>query len=498
MSEAPLYTTHDFKHGMPPRIFGSETEYTSSNGIEDIFLPRGMHPDTGVEQQVLDDFIPPEIVVGIGRHTMQSAVLTTGGEMYLDCGDIVEYATPECNTPKELVGHIRAGEEAVLQTLNNADETFSHVFLRRMMLTKRAGFAHVQTGSGVLMIENSLGHHENYYSPMPEYPKHSLARDKLEEEMKASEPMQQIIGFLALRKIIDGVGMVDYDNYSISQKATAFDINNMFTVSTTHGKKIALRVQQDRLEIRTGEGSKSDWAEEFKYSLTSLILRLVEHGKYPRELMLDNPQTALNILCEDPKAKVALKNGDEMRGMDILKNLVDEAMELHIEHPDAPRYERKAALDFYDFYSDLENINLRDNDAKALADRIDWAARFNFLVRRGGTYETLNTRNLNAVRDDLKWDIVGEKDIARKYFHKFGHTALRGIYLPPPNTRAKGRIELAKYLDEHHGVRSIEWDSIELLHGNSYPLLNPYGVSPERIQEIKNMADGRFDDTDFE
>ena len=142
--------------------------------------------------------------------------------------------------------------------------------------------------------------------------------------------------------------MVDYDNYSISQKATAFDINNMFTSVYHTRQKIALRVQQDRLEIRTGEGSKSDWAE-VQIQPNSLILRLVEHGKYPRELMLDNPQAALNILCEDPKAKVARSKAATKCVAWISSKPCRRSYGTTIEHPDAPRYERKAALDFYDF-----------------------------------------------------------------------------------------------------------------------------------------------------
>lgn len=491
MIDAPRYTASDFKHGMPPRIFGSETEFSTSNSIEDIFTPNGMDPDTGIDTQELTDYLPPEILIGAGRHSIQSATLTNGGEMYLDCGYILEYATPECNTPQELVRHIRAGEEAAHHVVQVADEKFKNVFLRRSLLTKRAGFSHVQTDSTTLMTENSLGHHENYYSPMPEYPHGSLARDILDKEMSTSKPISQIIGFLTMRKIIDGIGMVDYDNYSISQKVTAFDLNKSFVVSTTHGKKPALRVHDERLELRTGEGSKSDWAEEFKYGLTSLFLRLIEHNKYPKKLMLDNPQTAFYELCDNPKGKVTLKNGDEVRAMDVLKWLVDEAMDLHLNHPEAPRYERQAALDFYDFYDDLEKVNLQDNDTRALANRIDWAARFNFLVRRGGTYETLNTRNLNAVRDDLKWDIIGDQDIARRYFHKFGHTALRGTYMPAPETRAKGRVELAKYIDSRDKLGWIDWDSIQLRGGAYYVLPDPYGVSPEYMSELKNMIDNR-------
>ena len=475
------FNERDFKHGVPPRIFGAETEYTSTNGVVEAIRLAGTRDLAASALYLLAD---ESIRIAPGRSVHDSVAVKTGGEMYID-GEALEFATPECESPEVLVAHKRAGEEMTLSTLNNAYAYISKVFHGN--LTSRAGFARTESPRGeTIFNEGSLGHHENYLHFNPDTnSRFALYMSDWEEEMRDNPDVSALTTFLALRKLIDGIGMVDKHKYSITQKPRAI---NFYTYSygTVHGQKMPFRQHDDRLEIRSGEGSKSDWAAVFTHGLTSSVLRLIEHGEFPKSIELAGCNSTVNDIAYDPHATVKLSNGLEIRAIDALRQIIDSAADLASRYDDTPKYEIQALNDFYQFYEDFQKVSLRDNEVSALADRVDWAARYSFLLRRGHSYGSLNTSNLSAVRDDLKWDILGEADIARKYYRKFGHTASRGdLEILPPNTRAKGRVAIMKYLSSVDQSSISNWDEVRSLKGTRYRLPNPYGVPDALIEHVK-------------
>lgn len=480
MSKSSEYGRSDFKYGVPPRVFGSETEYASNNNVEDIFT---YMVNPYMESAYIYDYVDEKIRVGMGRDSTQSVIVTTGGELYYDC-DVLEFATPECETPDELARHERAGEEVAMSVIDKLNTDLEPK--KRGTLTRRAGFAHTETPERIFFTEDSIGHHENYLS-YNSILDNAVRLDKEDRqiEMRENPDVKSLSSFLALRRLIDGIGMVDEGQYSITQKPRAIDFYN-HTDMQTHGHKMAFRQQGNRLEIRSGEGGKSDWALRFRYSLTSSVLRLIEHGKFPTSIELFDRNEAVRDIAYDPLAMVRLTNGLEIRAIDALKQIVDAAADLASEFDDTPKYEVEAINNFYDFYDDIQKISLPDNEVSALADRIDWAARYNFLLRRGHDYQSLNTHNLAAVRDDLRWDMLGDSDIARKYYRRFGHTALRGdTSILPPDTRAKGRMEIVQHLVDVSRDGVISWDLVATSSNKFYQLPNPYHVSRALIDHIK-------------
>lgn len=465
MSGHPQYTYDDFEYSMPPRVFGSETEYSTNTDIERIFGGGGSRTHNML------DYADPRYLVGMGRQTLNSVVFSTGGELYYDGGPI-EYATPECRTPKELTRHERAGEELTNSLITNISLNLGEP----ARLTKRSGYADVVAKNGdILIAENSIGHHENYLSINPLSDIYLSHTDReFKDYMSHSHDVHNLADFLALRKLIDGAGMVAKDYFSITQKPSAISYRGPGSLITHGNKKPFTQKEYNRTEIRSGEGSKSDWATEFKYGLTSLVLRLIEHDAYPSHLRLRNPNWAVKSLARDPHNTISLKSGETMRGMDVLKLIVDAAADLNQKFPDAPAYEAKAANDFYKFYDDLEKVSLPDHEVSALSDRIDWAARFAYLVGRGATYKTMTTDDMGQVRDDLKWDMLGNPDIARRHFNKFGYTVLRAEIPDAPDTRAKTRVEIARTLFKANKLWAVHWDTVIGHDGEQYKLENPF------------------------
>ena len=483
MSASEGYTYDDYRYDVPPRAFGTETEFTTIPSMEDCL---GYIYDDSAH--TMAQYVDPRYFVSPGRDTYTSAILSTGGEIYVD--GPLEYATPECRTPQELAQHTYAGQQLVgdlVMRLSKSLALPSTVYMR-------AGYAEVTNAQGkVLLMEQSIGHHENYTS-------HNLynqvplgARANL---LDVSSSARYFSDFLALRKVIDGIGMVTKDGFSITQKPAAIRYRE-FGVVTVHGQKQPFFQKDDRLEVRSGEGNKSDSAAAFKVGLTSLVLRLIEHNTYPRHLLLKDPNDAVLQIAKDPLAEVVLNYGGSMKGIDILKLVVDKAMKLAQQFPEIPTYETQAGTDFYVFYDKLHNISLIDNDVAALSDGkfVDWAARFQHLLDRGATYQTITATDLNQVRDDLRWDMIGNRDPARRYFNKFGHAALNTPIPKPPRTRAAVRVALAHELYQANNLDEVHWDVIAPHRGNLYRLDNVFATEHVRAKRTQQHDDD--DEHDF-
>ena len=462
------YDFADYRNGIPPRAMGSETEYTNDRNVEERV---NLNYLGGLNHNLIK-FVRPLYFVSTGRDISPSAVTSNGGEIYLDVY-VLEYATPECTSPTELALHERAGEHIVCDTVARIGEAHG----MQPKVYKRSGYAEVRVEGKKepLLEELSVGHHESYtsrnvFSAMP-----AATREK---DMAKNLQARQFADFLALRKLIDGVGMVANDHFSITQKPRVINYNS-FNVNFAKTGKKPFQQKTSRLEVRSGEGNKSDWAVAFKTGLTSLVLRLIERNAYPNHLKLYDPNTVVTKLSKDPLAEVWLESGIRMKGADVLKGIVDTAYELCQQYDGFPDYEQQAYADFIKFYDDLHNISLKDHDVSALSDRIDWAARYAFFVRQGARYDTFTTSDLQQVQHDLVWDRIDDKDIAGRWFARFGHTALSVTVPEPPKTRAATRVKLVKQLYEAGNLDDVGWSTVTTKDGRLYTLHHPLSKEME-------------------
>lgn len=467
MSKEPEYTMNDYRYGAPPRLFGSETEYTTNTDIQGNIINRPGSPN-------FSEFLDEKYIAALEDEGREQIIhTTTGGKIYIDCKPI-EYATPECTSPEELLLHEKAGEVLVEQIVENLSEHYR----TPARLTKRSGYARVRIGDELVMAEDSIGHHENYSSISSISSSRRILSEswspKLDMKMNKITELRGLADYLALRKIIDGAGMVGQFGYELSQKPTAINYRS-FQSSLEHGNKkpFYADINQDRLEVRTGEGNKSDFVVKLKHGLTSLVLRLVEHRRWPEHLVLADPSKAALRLSANPHTTVKLENGLDMKALDVLLGIVDEAADLASEY-DVPKYEIRALNDFYTLYDDLQKVSLRDDEVASVADRLDWAARYQHLLSHGGTYETLHTRNLEFVKQDLLWDMCGEGDKARHHYRKFGHSALTRKIPKPPMTRAHIRTKLASSAFATGDLHYMSWENIYTNHGTAYTFYNPH------------------------
>src|SRR5437867_10038982 len=286
---------------MERRIFGLENEY----GVTCTFRgQRRLSPDE-VARYLF------RRVVHWGRSS--NVFLENGARLYLDVGSHPEYATPECDSIKELVAHDKAGER-ILEALLGAAEMRLHeegisgqVYLFKNN-TDSAG--------------NSYGCHENYL----------VARHG-----EFARMADVLIPFFVTRQIWCGAGKVLHGprgaQFCIAQRAE--HIWEGVSSATTRSRPIintrdephADAERYRRLHVIVGDSNMSEYTMLMKIGATDLILRMVEEGTVMRDLTLENPIRAIREISHDPscRRRVRPANGREMSAIEIQMEYFDRA-----------------------------------------------------------------------------------------------------------------------------------------------------------------------------
>src|SRR5213076_3213238 len=293
---------------MDRRIFGLENEY----GVTCTFRgQRRLRPDE-VARYLF------RRVVHWGRSS--NVFIENGTRLYLDVGSHPEYATPECDSIKELVAHDKAGER-ILEHLLSAAEMRLHeegisgeVYLFKNN-TDSAG--------------NSYGCHENYL----------VARHG-----EFARMADVLIPFFVTRQIWCGAGKVLHGprgaQYCISQRAE--HIWEGVSSATTRSRPIINTRDEPhadaekfrRLHVIVGDSNMAEPTALLKVGSTDLVLRMIEAGVVLRDHTLENPIRAIREVSHDPtgRRRVRLANGREASALEIQQEYLDRAKDFVDAH----------------------------------------------------------------------------------------------------------------------------------------------------------------------
>lgn len=486
MKKSEAYKVEDYTRANAPRVFGTETETNS-----DIFTTQNVVYRFGVgvgyekpQNHLLRlvDYVPQKYRVSHGELPHTSAVISTGGIIYIDgVADhpVFESATPECLTPEEVRMHEHAGLSIMVQTMNNIARDLQ---LPKPKVYKRSGYADVYgPDGGILLKKSSLADHENYSTrtSMTMDIESRLYRRHFPENAKITKGLFTIA---VLRKLIDGAGMVADGHYSISQKPDAFDFTGKGGDSPVHGRKMIGAYFRDRYELRSGEDNKSDWVIEHKIALTSLLLRYIDRDDFPDDLILADPAHALLDIARDPHAKVWLMDGVHRPAADVLNELTYRAREDAESYGELPEFEAEAVEIQEGVTRDLRDVSFADNHVGKVGEYLDWAGRLHQLYQQGIKHHQITSHNLRQVMKDLKWDLLDENDNddARKYFRQFGHATRQWSVPEVPNTRAKWRTQVAGELFKKGTLDNVVWWSVKSTNPDTPEQIvdNPFTSQP--------------------
>ena len=449
------YSRSDFEHGAPPRIMGSETEYTT---------------DAIPYDKQLDRFLPGSVRYFHERSRDDGLELwlENGARLYMD-GAMLEYATPESLGTKGVAYAERAGELIVRDLCDNAadwmrshdeDDVIGRVY-------KRSGYSEVEIGTRFKMTEMSVGHHENYLSPI--------------SGVGERNPYYHatLSAYLATRAVWAGAGLVSAGGFEFSQKGRSTTFMKSTSKLTAYGQKSAYMIHDDdalnRVEIRIGDGNMSPQAIERKYAVTSLVLRMIEHGDFPDALQLRPGKIDLAAYDASRNKPVTLRDGTSLGAAMHQARILEAAIAFADGVPDIPQEEIEAAHKAYEICRIIDGAERLSDISYLLSDSVDWAAKLSYM--RANSIGNISTRNIDAVAADLKWEDIGAEGISREWYQDYPQAIDDELHvltatMLAPVSRAMARSAVLDTLPDHPAI--IKWHRVESADGKLYKFDDPY------------------------
>jgi proteasome accessory factor A len=448
---------------MDRRIFGLETEY----GVTCTYRgQRRLSPD-----EVARYLFRP--VVSWGRSS--NVFLRNGARLYLDVGSHPEYATPECDSVRNLVVHDRAGER-ILEGLLVAAE-------KRLHDDGIAGdiylFKNNTDSAG-----NSYGCHENYL---------------VSRHSEFGRLADILLPFLVTRQLICGAGKVLQTPrgavYCLSQRAEHIweGVSSATTRSrpiiNTRDEPLSDAERYRRLHVIVGDANMNEVTTLLKVGSADIVLRMIEAGVAMRDLTLENPIRAIREVSHDinGRRKVRLVNGKECSALEIQQEYFEKATEFcdrrggdavtkrvldlwgrvltAVETGDLSTVNRE--IDWVTKLRVIEGYQLR-HDLSLSHPRIAQIDLAYHDLRRGrGLYGLLERRGaVDRVASDL--EIFEAKET------------------PPQTTRARLRGEFIRHAQERRRDFTVDWMHLKLNDQAQRTVLckDPFRAYDERVDGL--------------
>jgi len=448
---------------MERRIFGLENEY----GVTCTFRgQRRLSPDE-VARYLF------RRVVSWGRSS--NVFLRNGARLYLDVGSHPEYATPECDSPVDLVTHDKAGERILEGLLKDAE--------RRLREEGIAGdiylFKNNTDSAG-----NSYGCHENYL---------------VGRHGEFSRLADVLIPFLVTRQVLVGAGKVLQTPrgsvYCVSQRAE--HIWEGVSSATTRSRPIINTRDEPhadaerfrRLHVIVGDSNMSETTTLLKIGTTDLVLRMIEAGVVLRDLTLENPIRAIREISHDitGRRRVKLANGREASALDIQAEYLGKATDFIARRGADPTTARVLEL----WARTMRAVSTGDLDL--VAREIDWVAKYQLIERYRAKYD-LTLSSPRVAQLDLAYHDVNRNRGLYYLLERRGAMArvssdlaiFEAKAVPPQTTRARLRGEFIRRAQDKRRDFTVDWVHLKLNDQAQRTVLckDPFRSVDDRVDKL--------------
>jgi len=446
------------------RIYGVENEYGITCTVNGT---RRLSPDE-VARYLFRK------VVSWGRSS--NVFLVNGARLYLDVGSHPEYATPECDSVRQVVTHDKAGERILEQLVVSAEGR-----LREEGIDGDVYLFKNNTDSA----NNSYGCHENYLT---------TRRDE------QAEYDEVLIPFLVTRQIWAGAGKI-YENarggagFSISQRAA--HIWEGVSSATTRSRPIINSRDEPhadaerfrRLHVIVGDSNMSEYVTFLKIGACGLILRMLEEPNVVfRDMTLENPIRAIREISNDLTCRrpVRLASGREMSPLDIQREFLDRALRFAEHRETSPEEDQVLAM----WEHCLTGI---ERDPLSLDRECDWVAKYH-LVEAYRDRHGLALSDPRVLLLDLQYhDVDRQRGL---YYRMQGRglmertTTDRDIAMAveeaPATTRARLRGDFIRRAKERRRDFTVDWVHLKLNDQAQRTVLckDPFRSEDERVDKL--------------
>jgi proteasome accessory factor A len=378
--------------------------------------------------------------------------LRNGGRLYLDMGHI-EYASPECLNLHDLVSYDLAGDELLRRSLAELGVSDHVAFIKN----------NVDHHTGA-----TFGCHENYL---------------MKREAHFTPPvLGTLLTFLATRQLFTGAGRVGQANplafdfeppqlqspveFQLSQRADHI-VNDIYqwvqfnrAIINARDEPLADYRKYRRLHLLIGDSNMSPFATALKVGTTACVLALLEDGRLPRNLILNDAVQSTRDISRDATRKwmVDLENGRNISAIDVQWQFHQLAAK-HLRNRSA---ETDWLLESWSY-----TLEALEQDHRRLIGGVDWITKKwlldSFVESEGVRWDDpwlqsidLEYHNIDPERG-LFFGVTPGKRIA-----EFNSRVRRDSALdqPPANTRAAGRSQAVAHFQNGDRPYVINWDSI--------------------------------------
>src|SRR5438270_5265680 len=378
--------------------------------------------------------------------------LRNGGRLYLDMGHI-EYASPECLHLHDVAAYELAGDDLLQSSLIALGAQDRVSFIKN----------NVDHHTGA-----TFGCHENYL---------------MKREAQFTPPiLGTLLSFLATRQIFTGAGRVGQANplafdfeppraearvdFQLSQRADHI-VNDIYqwvqfnrAIINARDEPLADYRKYRRLHLLIGDSNMSPFATALKIGTTACVLTLLEDGRLPRNLILNDAVQSTRNISRDASRRwlVDLENGKTISALDVQWQF-HELAQKHLRF-------RTAETDWL-----LENwsftLEALESNQEALIGGVDWITKKwlldTFIEAEGLEWDDpwlqsidLEYHNIDPARG-LFFGVNPGKRIGDWNNSVRRSEAMRQ---PPANTRAAGRARAVAHFQKHDKPYVINWDSI--------------------------------------
>ena len=451
---------------MDRRILGLENEY----GVTCTFKgQRRLSPDE-VARYLF------RRVVSWGRSS--NVFLRNGARLYLDVGSHPEYATPECDSVRDLVVHDKAGERILEGLLVDAERRLAEEGIPGDVYL----FKNNTDSAG-----NSYGCHENYLV--------TRAGD-------FGRMADVLIPFLVTRQLICGAGKVLQTPrgavFNLSQRAE--HIWEGVSSATTRSRPIINTRDEPhadaerfrRLHVIVGDSTMAEPTTLLKVGSTDLVLRMLESGVVLRDLTLENPIRAIREISHDPTGRrtVRLVNGREASALDIQEEYFGRARDFAARRGlDDPVV--KQVLDLWErTLSAVSTGNLT-----LVAREIDWVIKLHVIERYMAKHD-LDMASPRVAQLDLAYHDIDRRRGLYALLERNGLVErvtsdleiFQAKSVPPQTTRARLRGEFIRRAQEKRRDFTVDWVHLKLNDQAQRTVLckDPFRAVDERVDRLIN------------
>jgi proteasome accessory factor A len=448
---------------MRRRIFGIENEY----GVTCTFKgQRRLSPDE-VARYLF------RRVVSWGRSS--NVFLENGARLYLDVGSHPEYATPECDSPTQVVTHDKAGERILEDLVASAEQRLHEEGIAGDISL----FKNNTDSAG-----NSYGCHENYL----------VAR--VGEFQRLADAL---IPFLVTRQVFSGAGKVLQTPrgaiFSLAQRAE--HIWEGVSSATTRSRPIINTRDEPhadaerfrRLHVIVGDSNMSEYTAWLKVSTCDLVLRMLEDQSVARDLTLDNPIRAIREISHDMTGtrRVRLANGREMSALEIQESYLERVEKFVASSLETDDEADHVVAEWTDV---LERLR---SDPMSLGRRLDWVAKYRLVEAYRAKHE-LPLGHPRVAMVDLAYHNVSRQRGLYYLLQRQGRVdrvldddAIDAAKQEPPaTTRAALRGRFIRRAKARRRDYTVDWVHLKLNDQAQRTVLckDPFRCEDERVDKL--------------